>query len=153
MAAQAQEFSSFFQRASDQEKSTLRLELEKMKRAETEWLQVLVRILDYVHALHNAGVRSGQQELINELAQFQNACRDAARRLGLTAFAPAQNELFDARIHQTPDPQTKPDPGSAIAELLAPGFTFQTQLLRRALVKVAAPTAATTSGLNEGEEG
>jgi molecular chaperone GrpE (heat shock protein) len=138
MTAQTQEFYTFFQRAGDQEKTTLRLELEKMKRAEAEWLQVVVRILDYVYALHHAGVRSGQADLINELTQFQNACRDAARRVGLIPFLAAPNEAFDARIHQVPDTHAKPASDSTIEELLAPGFRFQTQLLRRALVKVAA---------------
>ncbi len=145
MSAQTQEFFSFFQRASDQEKSTLRLELEKMKRGETEWLQVLVRILDYVYALHNAGVRSGQPDLITELTQFQNACRDAARRIGLVAFCPAQKDSFDTRIHQVPDPQAKTEPDSPITEVIAPGFTFQTQLLRRALVRVDARNRETLS--------
>lgn len=148
MTAQAQEFYSFFQRAADQEKNTLRLEVDKGKRAEAECLQVLVRILDYVSALHHAGVRSGRPELINELTQFQNACRDAARRIGLIPFSPAQNDLFDARIHQVPDLQAKPESGSPITELLAPGFTFQTQLLRRALVQVA---AASKGVLPDGE--
>jgi molecular chaperone GrpE (heat shock protein) len=140
MTAHTQEFQAFFQRANDQEKNTLRLEVDKLKRSEAEWLQVIVRILDFVYALHHAGVRSGQADLISELTQFQNACRDVARRVGLLSFAPGQNDPFDGRIHQVPDPQAKPETGAAITELLAPGFTFQTQLLRRALVKVAAPS-------------
>jgi molecular chaperone GrpE (heat shock protein) len=136
-AVQTKEFQAFFQRANDHEKNTLRLELDKLKRAEADWLQVLVRLLDYVHALHGAGLRSGQERLISELTQFQNACRDAARRVGLIPFAPEINEPFNRQVHQVPDTKAEPDSGSLISEALAPGYTFQAQLLRRALVQVA----------------
>ena len=58
----------------------VRLEVEKLRRAEGEWLQVLVRVLDHVYALHLGALRSGQPNLIEQLSNFQNACRDAARR-------------------------------------------------------------------------
>jgi molecular chaperone GrpE (heat shock protein) len=148
MTAQKREFDAFFQRAGDQEKNTPRLEVEKLKRSEGEW-PALVRILDYVNALHHAGLRSGPPDLINELPLFQNGCRDAARRVGLVAFSPAQNDSFDGRIHQLPDPQAKTEPESPITEVIAPGFRFQTQLLRRALVRVA-PADQRTSGSRHG---
>lgn len=89
MSQEALRFADFMKQANDSEKATLRLEVEKLKRAETDWLQVLVRVLDHVYALHCAAKHSGQQNLIDQLAHFQNACRDAARRVGLVAFAPA----------------------------------------------------------------
>lgn len=138
MTAQVQEFQIFFQRSNDQEKSTLRLEIDKAKRAEGEWLQVMVRTLDYVYALYLAGVRSGKPELTSELSQFQNACRDAARRVGLAPFAPSVGEAFDPRQHQAHEAATEPPPGAPVGEVLATGYTFQAQLLRRALVRIAA---------------
>jgi molecular chaperone GrpE (heat shock protein) len=137
MSAMTREFQTFLQQAGDQEKNTLRLEVDKLKRSEMEWLQVLVRIMDYIYALHMAGVRSGQQNLIDELTQFQNACRDAARRMGLVPLVPGEKEGFDERLHQTPDAPVMPPANSPIVEVLATGFTFQAQLLRRALVRVA----------------
>lgn len=151
VAAQLAEFNAFFQKAGDQEKNTLRLEVEKLRRAEAEWLQVLVRILDFVYALHQAGLRTGQKELIHELTQFQNACRETARRVGLVPLVPATGELFDAKLHQLPDGQSGGPAGARIKEVMATGFTYQAQLLRRALVKVAStepagePSLATTT--------
>lgn len=142
VAAQLTEFKAFFQKAGDQEKNTLRLEVEKLRRAEGEWLQVLVRILDFVHSLHQAGLRTGQKELIHELTQFQNACRETARRIGLVPLAPTVGELFDAKLHQLPDGQSAGSGGARIKEVMATGFTYQAQLLRRALVKIAPAEAA-----------
>src|SRR5271154_581694 len=100
MAEEVQQFTAFMQKMNDSEKSALRLEVEKMRRGEAEWLQVLVRILDHVFLLHAAAARSGQPKVADQIANFQNACRDAARRIGLTPFAAAPDEKFDAERHQ-----------------------------------------------------
>src|SRR5205823_4894630 len=84
MSAEVQAFTEFMEKANDSERATLRLELEKSRRAENDWLQVLVRMMDHVFALHQGALRSGQPNLIAQLASFQSNCRDAARRVGLT---------------------------------------------------------------------
>src|ERR1051326_847086 len=58
MTAEAKAFAEFMQKANDSEKATLRLEIDKLRRAESDWLQVLVRTLDHVYALHLGAVRS-----------------------------------------------------------------------------------------------
>src|SRR6266404_4320050 len=100
MAAEAKGFAEFMQRANDSEKANLRLEVEKLRRAEADWLQVLVRMLDHVYALHQGALRSQQSNLIEQLSHFQNSCRDAARRVGLTPFIASESEPFDAQRHQ-----------------------------------------------------
>lgn len=148
VTAQMQEFGAFLQKANDHEKNTLRLEVDKLKRAEADWLQVLVRILDFVFALHQAGLRTGQKELIHELTQFQNACRETARRIGLVPFLPSVEDVFDPKVHQLSDPNTTVEPGSRVKEIIAMGFTFQAQLLRRALVRVvASPTEGNVTSI------
>ncbi|MDB6122942.1 MAG: hypothetical protein JWQ71_1935 [Pedosphaera sp.] len=134
MAAEVASFTQFIQKANDGEKANLRLEVEKLKRAEGDWLQVIVRMLDHVYALHQAAVHSGQGGLIEQLGHFQNACRDAARRVGLTPFAPALNEPFNAQLHQLAEGQGQLPPDAQIRETIATGYTFQGQLLRPALV-------------------
>ena len=136
LGAEAKAFTEFLQKANDSEKANLRLEVEKLHRAEGEWLQVLTRILDHVFALHQAGVRSGQPNLIEQLGQFQSACRDASRRLGLVPFAVPPDEVFDEKLHQLVDPQEAAPADSRVAETIATGYTFQGQLLRRALVRL-----------------
>ena len=135
-AAAMKSFGEFFQSASEGEKSALRLEVEKLRRSETEWLQVLVRTLDHIFALHQAALRSGQPALIEQIGLFQDACRDAARRVGLAPFVAASAERFDAQRHQVLDGQSKPESGAVVEETIGTGYTFQGKLLRPALVRV-----------------
>lgn len=136
MAQETKAFTEFLQRANDSEKSTLRLELDKMRRLEAEWLQVLVRILDHVHALNRAAAQSRQPNVIEQLGRFQNACHDAARRVGLTPFVATTEEKFDAERHQVLNGETQPVDGAAVDETVANGYTFQGRLLRPAIVRL-----------------
>ncbi len=92
IAAEAQSFSEFLKKSNEREKNHLRLEVDKLRRVESEWLQVLIRILDHVFALNQAAVQSGQNHLVNQLGQFQNACRDIERRVGLAPFVALPGE-------------------------------------------------------------
>jgi molecular chaperone GrpE (heat shock protein) len=132
---EVREFNEFQVKLNDTEKGALRLEVEKMRRAEGEWLQVLARILDHIFALHNAASRSGNPELSDQIGNFQNACRDAARRVGLAAFGAAPGEAFDARKHRAHGAETPPA-DAVIAETLAAGMTYQGRLVRPALVRL-----------------
>jgi molecular chaperone GrpE (heat shock protein) len=134
ITTEARSFMDFLQKANDSEKATLRLEVEKLRRAEADWLQVLVRVLDHVHALHAGAVRSGQTKLIEQLQQFQNACHDAVRRVGLVPFGAAPGEPFDAQRHQTRNGEP-PAAAATIAETIAAGFTYQGRIIRHALVR------------------
>jgi len=142
MASEAKAFSGFMQKANDSEKAHLRLEAEKLRRAEGEWLQVLVLTLDHVYALLLAGRRSGQQNIIQQLTTFQHACRDVARKVGLIAFEAQSNEPFNAQMHQVLEGTGQPQATARIADTLAPGYTYQGQLVRNALVSIQAEKAA-----------
>jgi molecular chaperone GrpE (heat shock protein) len=136
MTAEVKGFADFMERVSDREKATLRLEIEKLRRGETEWLQVLIRMLDHVYALHAGAVRSSQPMLIDQVGNFQNACRDAARRVGLTPFVAGVDEVFDRQRHQIVDGQSHPENGATVAETIAAGYTFQGKMVRPALVRL-----------------
>lgn len=135
MAGEVRDFTEFMQKINEGERATLRLELEKLRRAENEWLNVVVHTLDHVYALCHAAERSGQKNLIAQLHQFQNACRDAARRVGLVPFIPEPAEGFNPQRHQSADGKSPPE-GAVVDEVLATGFTFQGRLLRPAMVQV-----------------
>jgi molecular chaperone GrpE (heat shock protein) len=144
MAGQIREFNEFQAKLNDGEKAALRLEVEKLRRGEGEWLQVLARILDNVFALHNAAVRSGQPELAEQIGSFQTACRDTARRVGLALLSAEAGEPFDPEKHRAHGVENPPTDG-VIAETLAPGLSFQGRRLRPVLVRLqaaAAPAAA-----------
>jgi molecular chaperone GrpE (heat shock protein) len=148
MAAEVREFSEFMRKMNDSEKAALRLEVEKLRRGEGEWLQVLVRILDHVFLLHAAAARSGQPKLVEQITQFQNACRDAARRIGLVPFIAEPEEPFNAERHQPVGAEEKPPANSVVVETVGAGFTFQGRLLRPALVRLrqANPSDENTAG-------
>jgi molecular chaperone GrpE (heat shock protein) len=136
MSTETKAFTEFMQRANDNEKATLRLEADKLRRAEGDWVHVLVRMLDHVYALHLGAIRSGQPNLISQMDQFQHACRDAARRIGLTPFTANPSERFDTQRHQLLDGQEAAGQEAIVAETLATGYTFQGRLLRPALVRL-----------------
>jgi molecular chaperone GrpE (heat shock protein) len=138
IAGEAKAFTEFLQKANEGEKGRLRLEVDKLRRAETEWVHALILMLDHVFALSLAARRSGQPNLIEQVGQFQHSCRETARRVGLCAMAGCDGEPFDPKLHQLRD-QTVPDENAVVAETLLPGYTFQGQLARRAVVALKSP--------------
>ena len=135
MTEEVKGFSEFMQHAGEKERATLRLEVEKLRRNEQDNLSVLVFFLDHIFALNKAAERSGQENLIKQLGQFQNSCRDAARRLGLIPVLAETGETFDPKRHTLGAEQTVPASG-VVAEALASGYSYQGALLRPALVRL-----------------
>jgi molecular chaperone GrpE (heat shock protein) len=143
--AETKAFSELLSRTNDQEKAALKLEIDKMRRGHTEHLQVIVHTLDHIHALYQAGCRSGIPAVVEQLGQFRNACLDAARRIGLSVYEARPGDPFDPQAHQTPDGQTPPA-GSTVEATIACGFTYQGQPLRRILVALqGSPVAGSGS--------
>jgi molecular chaperone GrpE (heat shock protein) len=150
MTAEVQAFGDFMQRVNDNEKTNLRVEVEKLRRAESDWLQVLIRTLDHVYALHVGATRSGQPALMDQINNFQNACRDAARRVGLTPFMANPGDPLDPARHQVLDGREKPAPDAVIGDTVATGYSFQGRLVRPALVRLKAASAQTEAPLETG---
>ena len=133
MASEAKSFTEFMQRAGESEKAHLRLEVEKLRRSEGERLQVITHILDHVFALSQAARKSGQPGLIEQISHFQNACREAGRRVGLIQIVPPTNEPFDPKQHQLSEGKTAGE-SATIEDTIIAGYTYQGQLLRRPVV-------------------
>ena len=110
--------------------------MEKLHRSETEWLQILVRILDHVFALHMAAVRTGDPKFAEPITNFQNACHEIAHRIGLTPFVARADEPFNAERHQVAGANSTPSESAFVAETVGAGYTFQGQLLRPAIVRL-----------------
>jgi molecular chaperone GrpE (heat shock protein) len=136
MTEEARRFSEYMIKMNDSEKATLRLEVEKLHRAEGEWLQILVRILDHVFALHTGAVRTGDQRFIEPIANFQHVCIETVRRLGLMPFIAEPDEPFNAERQQVVGQPEKIPDGAVVAETIGAGYTFQGKLLRPALVRL-----------------
>ena len=103
---------------------------------ENDWLHVVVRLLDHTFALYKAAERSGQAALIDQLALFQNSCRDVARRVGLLPLVPEPGEFFDPQCHRLPESEGELPQGARIKETLATGYTYQGRMLRPAMVAI-----------------
>ncbi|MCP5517827.1 MAG: nucleotide exchange factor GrpE [Verrucomicrobiales bacterium] len=129
-------FREFLEKANDAERNHLRLEVEKLRRNEGAWLQVLVFTLDHTFALFNAAARSRQQNVANQIGRFQGALLDAARRVGLNSIAVEPGAPFDADAHVLPDGVVAPPEGGVVAATLAPGYTFQGRLVRKPMVNL-----------------
>ena len=139
MAAEANNFGEFLKQANDTEKSTLRLEVEKLRRSEAEWLGLIVHLMDHTYALYRGGARTGQPALIEQLTRFQATCREAIRRVGLIPIVPEENEKFDPEIHQSPDSQADSMANARIKETIATGYTYQGRLIRPPVVALQNP--------------
>ena len=85
---------------------------------------------------NQAGARTGQAGLIDQLILFQNACRDIVRRVGLTPFTADADLPFDPEVHQLADSKVTLNENSRIDHTVAAGYNFQGQLIRPALVAV-----------------
>jgi hypothetical protein len=148
MDTQMKSFMEFFQKANDSERQHLRLEVDKLRRSESDWVAVLVRIMDHVYAITAAGMRSGQRNVIAQLTQFQNACRDAARRVGLAPIEIDPGTPYDPDQHQLPE-GVAPTPGARVAYTLATGYTLRGERVRPPLVQLEDQAPAdTTSSTN-----
>ena len=137
MHSEAVEFGQFLESANDIEKNHLRLEVDKLRQVEKQWLQLTLHLLDHVYSLYLAGLRSGQDNVIAQLTQFKDACRELIRRIGLIPENVEPGVPYDPDQHQLPASETSPTGPAVIEDMLAPGYTFQGQPLRKPLVVIS----------------
>ena len=145
MTDEAKAFAEFMAKANDTEKAHLQLEVDKLKQAEGEWLKTLVTILDETHRIFRAAAQSANPRVAEQLGKFQMACRGTANRVGLVAYEAEFGEPFNAERHVLPDPNAEAPEEARVGATIAPGYTFQRQLVRPAQVELqgaAAPDAA-----------
>ncbi len=140
MTEESRAFAEFIQKANDSEKGHLRLEVDKLRRAEVDWIQILVHMLDHVFALNQAAVRSGKPAVMNQIENFQNVCRETARRIGLVCHSEG-NGAFDEKLHQLSD-DAKAENGAQLGGILAPGYSYQGRMVRRSLVHLKSAAIA-----------
>ncbi len=134
MSAEQKGFQTFLEQATGTQRQHLELEVSKLRRAEGDWLQTAVRILDHVYALHVAAQRSGQPNLAAQIEAFQTACRDAARRVGLVPVVVAPGTPYDPNLHQPYDPAAAVPANALVSDTVGAGYSFQGRYLRRAVV-------------------
>ena len=78
----------FAHQQNDQQKANLRLEVQKLKQWETEWVQAGTIALDHTAALHAAILQLEDAQATRKLNKFQNSIHEIMRRVGLVGFAP-----------------------------------------------------------------
>jgi molecular chaperone GrpE (heat shock protein) len=152
LGREARAFGEILSRQNDAEKQTLRLEAEKLRRAEGEWLQTMLRMLDHTYLLFRAAVQSRQENVIRQVGQYQLAVRDLARRVGLVPVMAQPGEPFDERRHRLPDGVARPGGQVFVADTLMTGYAYQGQPIRPVLValqEAVAPAAPGVEGMEK----
>ncbi|MBO4796113.1 MAG: nucleotide exchange factor GrpE [Verrucomicrobia bacterium] len=134
IVAHSQDFAERLAQAVNYEKSSFQIEIDKLHRIENDWLSTGIGIMDHVLALTNAGIQSGKPEIIEQMRRFRGACLEFAARAGLQPFLPAPTDTYDPEKHVLPPNTPTPDPSTKISRVLAPGFNYQGQLIRKAMV-------------------
>ena len=84
MAATVKDHDSFMANAKTEELSTLKLQVEKLRRTEADWANTLVGMLNLVYQLEQSAISSGKEQFIQTMGKFQGHCREIARRVGLS---------------------------------------------------------------------
>lgn len=135
-------------RTLDHERQTMRIELEKLRRGEEESVRVLCHLLDHNYAVYQAGQRSGQPALAQQLSQYRAACLDAVRRLGLAAHEARPGEAFDPARHEVAEGQP-PSHGAVVRGTVACGYTFRGTGIRPIIVALEGKGAG---GAGDGKE-
>jgi hypothetical protein len=136
MTDEAKAFADFMAKANDTEKAHLELEVEKLKRGESEWIKTLMTTLDETFRLCDAASRSGNTLVVETLTKFQSVCRAAAGRVGLVAFEPEFGEPFDSEKHVVADSEAVAPEGARVGGTVAPGYTYMRRTLRLAAVEL-----------------
>ena len=135
MAATVKDHDAFLATANTEELSTLKLQVEKLRRTEADWANTLVGMLDLVYQLEQSAISSGKEQFIQTMGKFQGHCREIARRVGLVAFEAENGAPFNAEEHALPDGESAGDKAT-ITQTRLPGFKLQGKLVRKPLVAV-----------------
>jgi hypothetical protein len=145
MATEAKAFVEFLKKANESEKSHLRVEVDKLRRAEGQWLEVLVRIMDNVYALNQAALQSGKANLISQIGQFHKGCCESARRVGLTPIVVEAGSAYEDKAQDLFEGEKATD-GAKVGLTIACGYSFQGQTIRKPVVMLHAEKAVEKSG-------
>lgn len=148
LQAEHQVFVQALHQSNDKEKRSMQLEIDKMRRSEEESLEVIVHLLDHTFALLQAGRRTGQTGLVEQLTQFRGACLDATRRLGLVAHEAAPGDKFDPQIHRVADASEDVE-GGVIVGTIACGYTYRGSGIRPIIVRLESSGASSVGAMSE----
>ena len=150
-AEERKSLSEIHARTLDQERQTMRVELDKLRRGEEETVRVLCHLLDHNYAVFQAGQRSGQPALAQQLGQYRAACLDAVRRLGLAAHEARPGEAFDPSRHEAAEGH-RAEPGGVVQGTVACGYTFRGMGIRPIIVTLGPAEAAAEAAAEAGPE-
>lgn len=135
IAATVKDHSKFMASANSEQLTTLKFEVEKLRRTETDWANSLINVLDLVYRLERSAADSGKEQFIETMSLFQNQCRDIARRVGLVAIMVKPGSPFVSEDHRLPNDELG-EAGQDVSETLLPGYRLQGNLIRKPLVSL-----------------
>ena len=134
MIEEADSFREFLANASNEETQHLRLMVDKLKKTEKDWIQIIMAMMDHVIALRWAAQKSGNQNLAGQISNFHNQLVEITRQVGLLPFEPAAGEDYDPDLHQPYETELTVAAGTPIEAVKTAGFRFRGVVIRKALV-------------------
>lgn len=134
MISEANAFKEFLNSAQSEETNHLRLMVEKLKKAEKEWIHVIMGMLDHATALKWAALKSQNPALENQICNFHEQLVEIARQIGLQIFEPQSGDVFDPEIHQPASSEDQLQKDEPIGMPRSAGFRFRGVIVRKALV-------------------
>lgn len=148
MIGESESFKEFIRNASSEETQHLRLMVEKLKKAEKEWVHIIMAMMDHATALKWAAQRSSNPNLIQQITNYHSQLVEIARQVGLVIYEPSPGEVYDSELHQPASSDESIESGDNITVPRSAGFKFRGVILRKALVSskpVEAGAAASSS--------
>ncbi len=134
MIEEADSFREFIKNAQSEETQHLRLMVEKLRKAEKDWVHIIMAMMDHSIALRWAAEKSGNANLAAQIGNFHAQLIEITRQIGLLPFEPQPGDSFDSEIHQLMDSESNASEGTSIKSVRSAGYRFRGVVLRRALV-------------------
>ncbi|MCD8535252.1 MAG: nucleotide exchange factor GrpE [Verrucomicrobia bacterium] len=138
MIQEAQSFREFLKNASSEEVQHLKLLVDKLKKAEKDWLQVIMAMMDHCTALKWAATKSGNPNLAQQISNFHFQLCEVVRQVGLTLHESHAGDNFDEELHQVGESngQQLNLSNAVIRETKSVAMKFRGVIVRKALVLV-----------------
>lgn len=140
MSATTKDWERRVSKAAQYEKNTFILEVNKLRQEEKGWIETGMGLLDHILGFTGAGLASHQPQIVEQMSRFRGACLEITSRIGIQPVLPARDEPYNPDMHRLPPNAPQAEPGSKIAHVLAPGYIYQGQLVRKTTVLVEGMT-------------
>jgi hypothetical protein len=136
MATEVKGFTKFMEKAQESERATLQLEVQKLRRAEADWLQVLIHFLDHTYALHKAANTLDPSRCRRPGLCISNRLSRRRKEGRIVAFCRYFLGTIQRRAASGYGRFGQGARRCVVADTIATGYTYQGRIVRPALVQL-----------------